>query len=165
MRIGWLVNAEHFVTTTPFPNCRIHQPPNAHVRISGILLSNTMEAAPVKKIYAIYFHWKARNLDLICYQCRQFDLLAVSSAELDDVFWNIVQIVNKNNFSSNIFPSTSYFLRKCVQMRSSAQMMSSARVWCWTSQHRTLLRIWLNDDKIMAKWPSEFRCLDSITNC
>jgi hypothetical protein len=52
MRIGWLVNAEHFVTTTPFPNyCRIYQPPNAHVRISGILLNNAMAAAAVKKIY------------------------------------------------------------------------------------------------------------------
>jgi hypothetical protein len=50
MRIGWLVNAEHFVTTTPFPNCGIYQPPNAHVQISGILLSNAMAAA-VKKIY------------------------------------------------------------------------------------------------------------------
>jgi hypothetical protein len=36
MRIEWLVNAEHFVTTMPFPNCRIYQPPNAHVKISGI---------------------------------------------------------------------------------------------------------------------------------
>jgi hypothetical protein len=51
MHIGWLVNAEHFVTTTPFPNGRFYQPPNAHVRISGILLSNAMAAAAVKKIY------------------------------------------------------------------------------------------------------------------
>jgi hypothetical protein len=29
----------------------IYQPPNAHVRISWILLSNTMAAAAVKKIY------------------------------------------------------------------------------------------------------------------
>jgi hypothetical protein len=29
----------------------IYQPPNAHVRISGILLSNAMAAAAVKKIY------------------------------------------------------------------------------------------------------------------
>jgi hypothetical protein len=32
------------------PNGHIYQPPNAHVRISGILLSNAMAAA-VKKIY------------------------------------------------------------------------------------------------------------------
>jgi hypothetical protein len=51
MRIGWLVNAEHFATTTPFPNCRIYQPPNAHVRIS---LSNAMVvAAAMKKIYTM----------------------------------------------------------------------------------------------------------------
>jgi hypothetical protein len=29
----------------------IYQPPNAHVRISGILLRNAMAAAAVKKIY------------------------------------------------------------------------------------------------------------------
>jgi hypothetical protein len=40
-----------FVTTTPFLNCRIYQPPNAYVWISGILLSNAMAAAAVKKIY------------------------------------------------------------------------------------------------------------------
>jgi hypothetical protein len=30
MRIGWLVNAEHFVTKMPFSNCGIYQPPNVH---------------------------------------------------------------------------------------------------------------------------------------
>jgi hypothetical protein len=35
----------------PLPSLRcIYQPPNAHVRISGILLSNAMAAAAVKKI-------------------------------------------------------------------------------------------------------------------
>jgi hypothetical protein len=36
MRIGWLANAEHFITTTPFPKSHIYQPPNVHVQISGI---------------------------------------------------------------------------------------------------------------------------------
>jgi hypothetical protein len=49
MRNGWLVRA----IQKPARNkmILIYQPPNAHVRISGILLSNAMAAAAVKKIY------------------------------------------------------------------------------------------------------------------
>jgi hypothetical protein len=66
----------------------------------------------------------------------------VSSAKPDEnimeqILRNIVQMVNMNKFSSNIFPSAPQFLRKCVQMMSSAQqmmssaqqMMSSGQVW------------------------------------
>jgi hypothetical protein len=61
-------------------------------------------------------------------------ILAVTSAKTDKIFWknwqnileniwrNIVQMVNTNNFSSNIFPSALQILRKCVQMMSSAEV-------------------------------------------
>jgi hypothetical protein len=39
----------------------IYQPPNAHVRISGILLRNAMAAAAVKKIYTL------NSIDIVNY--------------------------------------------------------------------------------------------------
>jgi hypothetical protein len=45
MRIGWLVNENHFVMTSPFRNGSHFQPPNARVRILWILLRNAMAAA------------------------------------------------------------------------------------------------------------------------
>jgi hypothetical protein len=48
MCIGWLVNENHFVVGQFLD--RPYQPPNAHVRISGIVLRNAMAAAAVKKI-------------------------------------------------------------------------------------------------------------------
>jgi hypothetical protein len=57
MRIGWLVNEMVL----------IFQPPNAHVRISGILLRNAMAAAAVKKIYG------GHNLRC-CHLCSQIGI-------------------------------------------------------------------------------------------
>jgi hypothetical protein len=44
MRIGWLENENHFVTTLPFHL----EPPNAHV---AILLRNAMAAGREKDLY------------------------------------------------------------------------------------------------------------------
>jgi hypothetical protein len=44
----------------PFPNCHIYQPPNAHVRILGILLSNAMAVVAVKKIWPTHAVIKPR---------------------------------------------------------------------------------------------------------
>jgi hypothetical protein len=71
-------------------------------------------------------HFASITKFIIQPQRRHFGFLAVTSAELDKIFWrekigrNIVQMVNMNNFSSNIFPATSFW-RKCVQMMSSVK--------------------------------------------
>jgi hypothetical protein len=44
----------------PFEMVLIYQPPNAHVRISWILLRNAMAA--VKKIYSVYFSVRGQHL-------------------------------------------------------------------------------------------------------
>jgi hypothetical protein len=48
MRIGWLVNENHLVMTTPFRNGS--HLPTTHVQISWILLRNAMTAVAVKKM-------------------------------------------------------------------------------------------------------------------
>jgi hypothetical protein len=47
----------------PFQNCRIYQPPNAHVRISWILLRNAVAAVAVKKIITATGHCTCFFLD------------------------------------------------------------------------------------------------------
>jgi hypothetical protein len=73
---------------------------------------------------------------------------------LENIWRNIVQMIKMNNFSSNNIPSTPQFLRKCVLMMSSAQVLKSeaewnnihvsqnARGWFLSENRKHMYRMW-----------------------
>jgi hypothetical protein len=70
----------------------------------------------------------SHSFPALCYSCQ------LKQHILKQIWRSNARIINMNNFSSNIFPSTPYSFRKCVQM------MSSAQFWVWMSKQGSWMR-------------------------